>query len=69
MAAIGTEHHVAVLEMVAHRGRHGLLADAEMHGALDLVRGVEADDLLLDPADQIHRSVEAGRGAVGTLFH
>ena len=69
VAAIGAEHHVALLEMVAHRRRDGFLADAEMDGALDLVRGVEADDLLLDPADQIHRSIEAGRGAVGTLFH
>src|SRR5690242_6683148 len=69
MAAIGAEQHIALLEMIADGRRDRFLADAEMHRTLDLVRGIEADDLLLDPADQIHRTVEAGRGAVCTLFH
>jgi hypothetical protein len=69
MTAIGAEYDVSLVEVIAYRGGHGLLADAEMHWALDLVRRIEADDLLLDPSDQIHGSVEAGRRAVRTLFH
>ena len=69
VAAVGAEHHVALVQVIAHRGGNRLLPDAEVDRALDLVRGVKADDLFLDPPDQVHRPIKAGRRVVRTLFH
>src|SRR6266481_2990626 len=55
--------------MVTYRSGYRFLADAEVNRALDLVRRVKADDLLFDPADQVHRSIKSGGGIVDTLFH
>ena len=67
--AIRAEQHVTLVEMVAHSRRYRFLSDTEMDGALDLVRGVKADDLLFDPADQVHRAIKSGGGVVDSLFH
>ena len=69
VAAIGAEQDVRRLQVIADGRRHGFLADAEMDRALDLVRGIEADDLFFDPPDQVHRPIEAGRRVIRTLFH
>ena len=56
VAAVGAEHDVVGAQRVADADRHRLLPDGQVDRALDLVGGVDAGDLFLDPADAVQRS-------------
>src|SRR5439155_23726242 len=52
------EHHILRAQGLADPDRDSLLADRQVHRALDLVGRVDLRDLLLDPADAVQRTVE-----------
>src|SRR5678816_4414837 len=58
VAAIGGVENVARAEIVANADCHRFLTDREMHRTLDLVRGVDADDLFLDAANPVELAIE-----------
>ena len=67
VAAIRAGEPVAGLERRAHADRHGLLAGAQVGGAVDLALEEQALHLGLEPADQQHPpvAVEVGRRGLG----
>ena len=58
MGAVVAVHRVVRAQLAAHADRHTLLADAEVHETVHLVRTRQLADALLEGADAPHRAQE-----------
>jgi hypothetical protein len=60
VATVRAEDRVIDAQVRAHAGGDGFLADVSMTGAVHQAARMEAGELLLGCADELHRTVEVG---------